>query len=85
MEITRYDGTRFITEEEIDQEFTGHWVLISAENDSAYSGYLLAAAGDTAELRSDLEDIGLDEYEGRARLVYGCETRGTNLHVELLG
>jgi len=35
-------------------------------------------------LRSDLEDIGLDEYGGRARIIYGCETRGTNLHVELL-
>ena len=85
MEITRYDGTRFITEEEIDQEFTGCWVLISDEGESAYSGYLLAVADGTAELRSELEDIGLDEYEGRARLIYGCKTRGTNLHVELLG
>ena len=41
MKITRYDGTRFITEEEIDQEFTGQWVLITINHINANEGYLI--------------------------------------------
>jgi len=87
MEITRYDGTRFITEEEIDREFTGHWVLITTDQINAHEGYLVASAIDRSDFnfRSALEDIGLDEYKGQAKIIYGCEERGINLHVELLG
>jgi hypothetical protein len=85
MEITRYDGTRFITEEEIDREFTGMWVLIRLVSDSTTSqGYLVASAEGQDELRWDLEDIGLDELNGEAIIIYGCETRGDSLHVQLL-
>ena len=84
MEITRYDGTRFITEEEIDIEFTGQWVLISTDRINAHEGYLVASAADEGDVRSEIEDIGIEEFGSRAKIIYGCTTRGSSLHVELL-
>ena len=87
MEITRYDGTRFITEEEIDKEFTGHWVLVSLVGlDNHWDGgYLVASAEGRGELRPALSDIAMDEFDSDAKVYYGCKERGGNLHVELLG
>ena len=47
MEITRYDVTRFVSEEEIDQEFTGQWVLVSLKglDNSWDGGYLVPKYG----------------------------------------
>jgi hypothetical protein len=85
MDIQRYDGTRFITEEEIDREFTGRWVLIRlADESTTWHGYLVASAEGRDDLRWELEEIGLNEFDGEATIVYGCETRGDSLHVELL-
>ena len=86
MDLERYDGTRFITEEEIDAEFTGFWVLVATNQINANEGFLVAAAKDVDEpnMRMVLENIGLDEYNGCAKIFYGCESRGMNLHVELL-
>ena len=85
MDIIKYDGTRFITEEEIDNEFTEKWVLVKlVENGSFRDGYLIASADDTPENRWALDDIGMDEYDGQATIIYGCKTRGQNLHVALL-
>jgi len=33
VDIKRYDGTRFITEEDIDREFTGQWVLLRLKDE----------------------------------------------------
>jgi len=87
MEIIRYDGARFITEEEIDQEFTGQWVLISIDGlDNPWDGgYLVASAEGKDELRPKVEKIGMDEFNANARIIYGCKERGGSLHVELLG
>ena len=87
MDITRYDGTRFITEEEIDKEFTGHWVLISLiGTDNPWDGgYLVASAEGRDELRPVLSSIAILEFDSNATIVYGCKERGGNLHVELLG
>ena len=87
MDITRYDGTRFITEEEIDQEFIGYWVLVSIEGlDNPWDGgYLMAVAEGNEQFYSELSDIGIDELGSNARIFYGCKERGGNLHVELLG
>ena len=87
MEITRYDGTRFITEEEIDREFTGQWVLVSlAGTDNPWDGgYLVASSDGLDELRPELSDIAMDEFDSNAKVYYGCKERGGNLHVELLG
>ena len=87
MEITRYDGNRFITEEEIDQEFTGQWVLVSLiGTDNPWDGgYLVASAEGKDELRPALDNIGIIEFDANAKIFYGCKERGGNLHVELLG
>jgi hypothetical protein len=85
MDITRYDGTRFITEEEIDREFLGHWVLVAQKNPVDREGYLIASAEDRDELLSKLGEIAILELNSDATVIYGCEERGGNLHVELLG
>ena len=85
MDITRYDGTRFITEEEIDREFTGHWVLISTSDPLDRDGYLIASADGRDEHYAPLSDIAILELDSKAAIVYGCKERGGNLHVELLG
>ncbi|MCL1997676.1 MAG: hypothetical protein FWG65_02805 [Turicibacter sp.] len=87
MELTRYDGTRFITEEEIDREFTGKYALISFEGSKDHwsGGYLRAVAEDSADGYSALCEISILEYEADAKIIYGCKERGVNLHVEFLG
>ena len=86
MDLQRYDGSRFITVDKIDEEFTGHYVLVTTSRVNANEGFLVASAKDVNEpnMRMVLENIGLDEYEGRAKIFYGCKTRGMNLRVELL-
>jgi len=85
MEITRYDGTRFITEEEIDREFLGHWVLVATKDAVDREGYLIASAEGRDELRPELEKIGILELDSNGTIIYGCKERGGSLHVELLG
>ena len=86
MDIIRYDGTRFVTENDVDREFTGQWVLIRIHDDeNPRNGYLLASADGRDELRPQLEDIGIIEFDSKAKILYGCKSRGRNLHVELLG
>jgi len=87
MDITRYDGTRFVTEEEIDQGFTGLWVLVSliGLDNSWDGGYLVATAENGEQGYSVLSSIAIDEYNANAKIYYGCRERGGNLHVELLG
>ena len=85
MDIIRYDGTRFITEEEIDREFTGRWVLLRIVG-APYEreGYLVASAEGRDELRPELSEIAVTELDSKAKILYGCKSRGGSLHVELL-
>ena len=85
MDIIRYDGTRFITEEEIDREFTGHYVLVATDNALNREGYLIATADGSGECYSALTEIGILELDSKATIIYGCKERGGSLHVELLG
>jgi len=85
--ITRYDGTRFITEEEIDKEFLDHWVLIKIENPNDRSGYMIASADDDDEDEnySLLVDIAAEIDDNLdKKIIYGCKERGGNLHVYLI-
>ena len=84
-DIVRYDGTRFITEEEIDREYTGQWVLIRIDDETAREGYIVASAEGKDEHRPKMSEIAVLEYESKAKIIYGCRTRGSSLHVELLG
>ena len=84
--IIRYDGKRFITESEIDNEFTGKWVLIRTTGEpNMHEGFLVASADGDNELRPILSDIAIMELDCKAKIIYGCETRGDTLHVQLLG
>ncbi|MCL2356369.1 MAG: hypothetical protein FWC70_04295 [Defluviitaleaceae bacterium] len=86
MGIIRYDGTRFVTEGDVDREFTGQWVLVRIhDEENPRNGYLLASAAGRDDLRPQLEDIGITEFDSKAKILYGCKSRGRNLHVELLG
>ena len=85
MEITRYDGTRFMTEEDVDRDFIGQWVLLHVSKDYAREGYLVASSDGHDELRSLLSDIAVKEFDAQAKIIFGCKSREGNLHVELLG
>jgi len=85
VDITRYDGTRFMTEEDVDREFIGQWVLLRVNRDFDREGYLVASADGRDELRSLLSDIAVDEYNAQAKIIFGCKSRGGSLQVELLG
>ena len=85
IDIVRYDGTRFMTEEDIDREFIGQWVLLRINKDYDREGYLVASADGRDEMRSVLSDIAVDEFDAKAKIIFGCKSRGGSLHVELLG
>ncbi|MCL1998021.1 MAG: hypothetical protein FWG65_04555 [Turicibacter sp.] len=87
MQITRYDGTRFITEEEIDREFTDCWVLVSTEDrrDALQrQGYLVASSPGADENFPPLSDIGMLEFDSKAMIIYGCKERGGDVSVNIL-
>ena len=82
MDVIRYDGVRFITEEEIDREFTGKWVLVTTENINAREGYLVAVAADNESKGYGLlSDLAIDEFDAKTKIIYGCKKRGGSLHV----
>jgi hypothetical protein len=83
--INRYDGTRFLTEEDVDREFTGKWVLLKTDGEpNSHSGYLVASADDHDEVRPELSDIAMMEFDCKAKIIYGCKIRGDSLHVQIL-
>ncbi|MCL2047533.1 MAG: hypothetical protein FWG87_02290 [Defluviitaleaceae bacterium] len=85
MDITRYDGTRLITLDEIDREFTGKWVLVRLDEADPWDcGYLVASADGADEMYLPMDDIAVNELNANAKIYYGCTERG-NLHVQLLG
>ena len=83
--ITRYEGKRFITEAEIDAEFTGCYVLIDTiDFPNERAGYLVASGDGSDEALEALDDLADAELKA-ANIIYGCKTRGGSLHVQLLG
>ncbi|MCL2170259.1 MAG: hypothetical protein FWB74_09600 [Defluviitaleaceae bacterium] len=83
-EVTRYDGTRFITEEEIDVEFEGCYVVIEIKNDSDRDGYLIASVhGDAENSYSISSDIAMDEIDTNATIVYGTKLRGLSIDEQI--
>jgi len=43
VEIIKYDGTRFMTESDVDREFLGHCVILVGDSNEV-EGYLVASA-----------------------------------------
>jgi hypothetical protein len=60
-------------------------VLIGITEEQFSDGYLLASAEDHDMAYLTLRRIGILEYGAQTTIIYGCQTRGENLHVELLG
>jgi len=78
VKITRYNGTRLITQEEVDVEFLGGCVLIdSSEFPSQFEGYLLASAtGDERSAYKAILDIKVNEFNGKHKILSGSCNRG---------
>ena len=72
MYIIRYDGTRFITEEEIDKELyrtLGTHLLIGTDNPWD-GGHLVASSEGIDELRPALSSIAILELDSNAKIKY---------------
>ena len=89
-DIITYDGTRFMTEADVDQEFVDIWVALdTTETPNASRGYLVASIKDEDMYsRSRLADY-IDDYAeqnpGRSYiLICGSENRGDYFHVAIL-
>jgi len=77
MTLTRYDGTRLLTEADVDREFLGKTVLLDCrEFPSGYEGYLIASVDAEREQVRMLRDIKVNEYGGRGLIITGSKARG---------
>ena len=77
MGLIRYDGSRLITESEIDIEFLGKSVLLDCrEFPNQSKGYLIASVDAEREQVELLYDIKLGEFGGRGIIVTGSKAKG---------
>jgi hypothetical protein len=77
MSLTRYDGTRLLTEADVDREFLGKTVLLDCrEFPDGYEGYLIASVDADREQLGLLHDIKMNEYGGRGLIITGSKARG---------
>jgi hypothetical protein len=77
MSLTRYDGTRLLTEADVDREFLGKTVLLDCrEFPSGYEGYLIASVDAEREQVRFLDEIKINEYGGRGLILTGSKAKG---------
>jgi hypothetical protein len=77
MSLTRYDGTRLLTEAEIDMEFLGKTVLLDCrEFPNQSKGYLIASVDAIREQVENLYNIKMNEYNGRGLIITGSNEKG---------
>jgi len=77
MSLTRYDGTRILTEADVDREFLGKTVLLDCrEFPSGYEGYLVASVDADREQIRMLYEIKMNEYGGRGLVLTGSKAKG---------
>jgi hypothetical protein len=76
--ITRYEGTRLITQEEVDTEFLGGCVLVDLSSFPNQSkGYLLVSAlGEERAAYKAILEIKVNEFNGKHKILSGCSKRG---------
>jgi len=82
MEIIRYDGTRLMTEEDVDREFLGYVVLLDNKDyPNSNKGYLLASAEGERDAFRAILNLKRREFAGRGRIVSGSDVRGQTIGI----
>jgi hypothetical protein len=77
MALVRYDGTRILSEDDVDREFLGKTVLLDCRDfPGGYEGYLVASVDAVRDQVEFLYDIKMNEYNGRGLIITGSNTKG---------
>ena len=77
MSLIRYDGTRILTEAEVDREFLGKTVFLDCRDfPNQIKGYLIAAVDADRDQVELLYDIKIEEYDGYGVIVTGSKAKG---------
>jgi len=77
MTLTRYDGTRILTELDVDREFLGKTVLLDGRDfPNQNKGYLIASVNAESDQVDLLDDILYDEYNGSGLIITGSKAKG---------
>ena len=77
MSLTRYDGTRLLTEADIDHEFLGKTVLLDCrEFPNQSRGYLIASVDAIREQVELLYNIKMNVLNGRGLIITGSNEKG---------
>ena len=77
MSLERYDGTRFLTETDVDREFLGKTVLLDCRGfTEGDEGYLVASVDATREQVLLLDEIKMNELGGRGLIITGSKSKG---------
>jgi hypothetical protein len=77
MSLIRYDGTRILTETDVDREFLGKTVLLDCrEFPNDIKGYLIASVDADRDQVELLDDIKYNEFKGHGVIVTGSKAKG---------
>ena len=77
MSLTRYDGTRILTEADVDREFLGKTVLLDGRMfPNQNKGYLIASVDAKRDQVELLDDILYGEYNGSGLIITGSKAKG---------
>ena len=77
MNLKMYDGTRILTEADVDREFLGKTVLLDCrEFPRGDRGYLIASVDADREQIELLDEIKYGEYGGRGLIITGSKAKG---------
>ncbi|MCL2386430.1 MAG: hypothetical protein FWC89_02665 [Defluviitaleaceae bacterium] len=78
MSLTKYKGTRILTESDVDREFLGKTVLLDCrEFPRGDRGYLIASVDASSEQEIVLlDEIIMKEYNGQGLIVTGSKAKG---------
>ena len=77
MSLIRYDGTRVLTEADVDREFLGKTVLLDCRMfPNEVKGYLIASVDNERDQVLLLDNIKYNEMGGYGSIVTGSKAKG---------
>ena len=77
MSLIRYDGTRILTEADVDREFLGKTVLLDGKDfPNQIKGYLIASVDNERDQVELLDEIWFNEYSDGGMIVTGSKAKG---------